>query len=79
MFELIQELDLFWGLWLLAFIIWEVITLFNKKKGDTLSENVRRLFAIKGFQYHEFKKIRRVGLLTLLSWMLVHFFFPGFM
>jgi hypothetical protein len=60
-----------WLLWGLMFTVIEAPAILNRTKGDTLSEHVWRWGAIKtkpkGWQ------LRRFGLLTSLTYMLVHF------
>ncbi|KIF04172.1 hypothetical protein PL81_20175 [Streptomyces sp. RSD-27] len=36
-----------WTAWAAFFVVYETITLFNRRGDDTLSENTRRLFRIR--------------------------------
>lgn len=60
-----------WLVWITAFLGIEGAALFNKKKGDTLSEHVWKWFKItdkpKGWN------IRRLSLLGGCGWLLLHF------
>ncbi|MGW2496252.1 hypothetical protein ACWCV2_17340 [Streptomyces pseudogriseolus] len=38
---------LLWGAWAVFFAVYETIALVNRKDGDTLSENTRKLFRIR--------------------------------
>ena len=61
-----------WVVWGLIFAAIEGAALFNKGKGDTLSEHVWKWFAIKdkptGY------KLRRGSLGVFMAWLVAHFF-----
>lgn len=61
---------LIWTLWVTSFAVYEGLTLANAKKGDTLSENTRKLFRIRT------NKIGRaaftVGWTGFSAWFLLH-------
>jgi len=64
-----------WVAWLLGFVALEGLAVANKDDEDTLSETVWRWFSIN----HEGKhyRIRRFGLLTLITWLFWHFWTGG--
>ncbi|MFB8026004.1 MULTISPECIES: hypothetical protein [unclassified Streptomyces] len=59
-----------WTLWVLFFSVYEAATLANRKKGDTLSENTRRLFRIHTSKAG--RAIFTVGWLGFSGWFLLH-------
>jgi len=67
-----MEFSWAWVGWLLAFLVIEGLALFNKKKGDTLSENVWRWFGVKSG-----KSLRTMGLLGFMTWLTIHFVSGG--
>lgn len=73
--------EAYWVAWLLlGFGIPEVIALFTKKEGDTLSENVRKWFATDeaGRQATtQLGKVRRITLVTGLAWLVLHWLNTG--
>lgn len=68
---LARKYTLAWVIWLAMFGAIEGSALLNKKRGDTLTEHVRKWAAVgnkpKGW------RLRRFTLLTLLAWMAGHF------
>jgi hypothetical protein len=64
-----------WLLWILQFIAIEGQALLNKTPGDTLTEHVHKWFSLetKGFGW----RARRASLIAFLSWLTLHFLFPG--
>lgn len=65
-----------WLLWIIAFLVWEGLALFNKKKGDTLSEHVWDWFSVKE-QSSRKRTIRMVGLVGFMAWLSIHFVTGG--
>lgn len=59
-----------WIMWLAMFGVIEGAALFNKDKGDTLSEHVWAWFKIRESRQWN---IRRFALAGFLVWLLVHF------
>ena len=71
-----MEFSWMWVAWIAAFGVIEGVALFNKKKGDTLSENVWRWFKVK--DPDSSGRSLRMGVLgAFLIWMLVHFMSGG--
>jgi len=68
-----MEFSWAWVGWILAFIFIEGLALFNKKKGDTLSENVWRWFGVKSSG----KSLRTMGLFGFMLWLTIHFVSGG--
>lgn len=68
-----------WVLWVLIFVVVEGMALRNKRKEDTLSENMRILFGTerKPRGSSRFVKLRRLVLLAGLAWFTVHILTPG--
>ncbi len=64
-----------WALWLVMFLAIEGAALFNKERGDTLSEHVWKWFGIKGKP--KGYKWRRFAFLSFWAWLSVHFFTGG--
>jgi hypothetical protein len=65
-----------WIAWLVAFLGIEGVAIFNKKKGDTLSENVWRWFSV--LDKPSLKKTLRVGALGIfMGWLFIHFVSGG--
>ena len=64
-----------WLFWLGMFIVIEGLALFDKDRGDTLSEHVWKWFAIKGKPTGY--KMRRFVLLAFWAWLTIHFFTGG--
>jgi hypothetical protein len=65
-----------WIFWLVIFFAIEIPAALNNTSGDTLTENIRSWFSIK----HKGRawRIRRIALLSLLAWLVVHFLAVGF-
>lgn len=61
-----------WGLWALAFAVIEGIGLANKKKGDTLSEHVWKIFKVRESKAWTFG---RFFLAAFMVWLSGHFVF----
>lgn len=60
-----------WLFWIAMFFVVEGPAVLNKTPGDTLTEHVRKWFAVKdkppGW------RLRRIALLSFLAWLCVHF------
>jgi len=69
------DFSIIWAVWLGFFAVVEGVAVFNKKKGDTLSEHVWQLFSVK----HEGKAVwaRRGTLYAFLLWLVTHFVTGG--
>lgn len=59
-----------WLLWLAMFLVVEGIALFNKEKGDTLSEHIWKWFSVK--DKGKGWLARRFVLAAFLVWLLLH-------
>ncbi|WP_329317342.1 hypothetical protein OG723_44095 (plasmid) [Streptomyces sp. NBC_01278] len=59
-----------WTLWTLLFALFETAALVNRRKGDTLSENTRRLFRVRTSKAG--RAIFTVGWLGFAGWFLLH-------
>ncbi|MFI8265286.1 hypothetical protein [Streptomyces sp. NPDC085665] len=59
-----------WTLWTLLFALFETSALLNKRKGDTLSENTRRLFRVRTSKAG--RAVFTVGWLGFAGWFLLH-------
>lgn len=75
--------EIAWAAWAGAFIVIEGIALKRKQPGDTLSEQVWRIFGTarngnypKG-QPTGLLRLRRFTLLAFLAWLVVHFMTGG--
>jgi hypothetical protein len=69
-----------WLCWFAFFAVWEGITLFNSKPGDTLSEHVWRWFGTRREDYKGDKTPPRLGrfiLLAFMAWLSIHFLTGG--
>lgn len=71
-----------WIAWIAAFCTIEGKALFNKTKGDTLSEHVWRWFATERIakaagQPTGWVRLRRFGLLAFMAWLTAHFLTGG--
>ena len=66
-----------WIGWLVLFGIIEGKALANKQPGDTFSEHIWRVFAVSGGS--RLVRLRRILLLLILSWLLVHMLTGGWM
>jgi hypothetical protein len=64
-----------WLVWLLQFAVIEGFALANKQPGDTLSEHVWAWASIKGKAAGW--RLRRLGLLVVLAWLVAHFLTGG--
>lgn len=66
-----------WVGWIAAFVVIEAVAIFNKKKGDTLSEHVWRWFGVPD-ESAKVKKAFTVGRFALgafLVWLTGHLTF----
>lgn len=65
-----------WVVWILGFLGIEAAALFNKKRGDTLSEHVWALIGNtkRGYPKTKTHKVARGALAALLAWLGFHFF-----
>ncbi|AFU61984.1 MULTISPECIES: hypothetical protein [Streptomyces] len=71
-----------WAGWLGAFLVIEGKALFNKEKGDTLSEHVWRWFSTErtakaAGQPTGWVRLRRFTLLAFMAWLSAHFVTGG--
>jgi hypothetical protein len=72
-----------WIIWLVLFLIWEGIALFNSKPGDTLSEHVwiwfgtRRSANMLGKKRTGWVQFRRFVLVAFMAWISLHFLTGG--
>ena len=64
-----------WLLWLAMFLAIEGAAIFNKEKGDTLSEHVWKWFAIRNKPSGY--RLRRFVFLAFWAWLSIHFFTGG--
>lgn len=64
-----------WLIWIIFFGVIEGAAVFNKTKGDTLSEHIWKWFSIKSKA--KGWRIRRFTLLALLTWLITHFLTGG--
>jgi len=64
-----------WVVWILTFAIIEAVAIFDKKKGDTLSEHIWEWFDIK--QTEKFYKLKRFTFVSLLVWFIFHILTGG--
>ncbi len=65
-----------WIGWGIYFGIFETLALLNKKRGDTLSETIWRWFAVQNPDA-KLRKVRVLGLLLFMVWLLTHFVTGG--
>ncbi|WMI34524.1 hypothetical protein SEA_DEXERS_3 [Streptomyces phage Dexers] len=67
-----------WIAWITAFLVIEGKALFNKEKGDTLSEHVWKWFHTEqGKKWSKTTRLRRFALLAFMAWLSVHFLTGG--
>ncbi|MFD9248398.1 hypothetical protein [Streptomyces bottropensis] len=59
-----------WSAWTAVFALFETWALINKRDGDTLSENTRRLFRIRTSKTG--RAIFTVGWVGFSGWFLLH-------
>lgn len=80
-FRLSDPYKIAWILWIALFVLIEGIALFNKRKEDTLSENLRIVFATeqKPRWPYRFVKLRRLVLVAGLAWFTIHILTPGWL
>ena len=64
-----MDFSWFWVAWIALFAIIEGAALLNKKKGDTLSENVWRWFPKN--------TVRGIALFAFMAWLFMHFISAG--
>jgi hypothetical protein len=62
-----------WALWVLAFVVIEAVALKRKARGDTLSEHIWRIFAVRDFKYPKLVIVRRLVLLYAMIELTWHF------
>lgn len=65
-----------WLGWIMMFFVIEVPAIRDKRKGDTLTEHVRRWGSI-GFKKKGWRA-RRLALLAFMAWLALHFLVDGF-
>jgi hypothetical protein len=70
-----MSITLAWMIWLGMFVAIEGAALKDKKPGDTLTEHVRKWFAIG--DKPDGWKARRGALIAFLIWLPLHFFNIG--
>jgi len=63
-----------WVVWGIMFVAIEGAALFNKQKGDTLSEFVWKFLGVKGHPLPSGYKWRRGALAVSFAWLVLHFF-----
>jgi len=61
-----------WIVWVVFFIVWEGMAVFNNIPGDTLSEHVWKLIGTGDEERTTMMWIWRAGLLVLLAWLIPH-------
>jgi len=67
-----------WAAWAGAFVVIEGIALYRRQPGDTLSEQVWKIFhTAKGTVPDKTTRARRFALLAFVSWLAVHFMTGG--
>jgi len=66
-----------WAVWIVSFLIIELIAVFNSDKGDTLSEHIWEWFDIK--DPGPFYKTKRLLLFTGVGWLAIHLLTGGWM
>lgn len=59
-----------WSAWTMAFAVAEGLALANKKDGDTLSENTRRLFRTRTSKAG--RAVFAAGWIGFSGWFLIH-------
>ncbi|MFI0411252.1 MULTISPECIES: hypothetical protein [unclassified Actinomadura] len=64
-----------WIFWILMFFAIELPAVFNRQPGDTLSELVWNVFAIRGKPLGW--QLRRLALVLGLGWLVAHFLTGG--
>lgn len=64
-----------WYIWFMLFAVIEGGAIFNKKKGDTLSEHLWRWASIK--EKSNGWRLRRVGLTFTMVWIFIHIITGG--
>jgi hypothetical protein len=75
--------EIAWAAWAGAFIVIEGIALKRKQPGDTLSEQVWRIFGTRrDVEYPKGQpsgllRLRRFALLAFLAWLSIHFLTGG--
>ena len=75
--------EIAWATWAGAFIVIEGIALKRRQPGDTLSEQVWRIFGTRrDVEYPKGQpsgllRLRRFALLAFLAWLSVHFMTGG--
>jgi len=69
-----------WIVWIVLFLVWEGVALFNSKPGDTLSEHVWIWFGTDREKYRTktgWVQFRRFLLLAFVLWLAAHFLSGG--
>lgn len=63
-----------WAFWLLQFLAYEIYAAVNKKKGDTLSENVGDWVGVKKWSHslRRWSPLRRTVLLAFMASLAAH-------
>jgi hypothetical protein len=64
-----------WIVWIVLFFAIELPAVFNRCKGDTLSEHVWHWCAVR--EKSRGYRLRRTALLVLLAWLVAHFLTGG--
>jgi hypothetical protein len=68
-----------WILWVAAFFAIEIPAIRNRREGDTLTEHLRKWFAVQsgsGPGTGRWWRLRRLALLAALAWLVVHLLRP---
>ncbi|MGW3323894.1 hypothetical protein [Streptomyces virginiae] len=77
--------EIAWASWAGAFVVIEGVALYRKQPGDTLSEQIWRIFGTrrdieytaKGAQPRGLLRARRFALVAFLAWLAAHFLSGG--
>lgn len=70
--------DWYWPIWLIiGFGVPEAVALFREERGDTLSEKVWAWFGTARSPKGPLVKTRRVILISILVWLIIHWVTGG--
>ncbi|MGA5019264.1 hypothetical protein ACPCAA_17830 [Streptomyces griseoincarnatus] len=70
--------EIAWAAWAGAFVVIEGIALYRRQPGDTLSEQVWRIFhTARGQKTTRTTQARRAALVMFLGWLVAHFLTGG--
>ena len=74
----VSGFEIAWAAWAGAFIVIEGVALYRKQPGDTLSEQVWKIFhTSKGQKRDKTTQARRAVLVMGLGWLVAHFLTGG--